>query len=195
MTQARPPREQVESELDAFLQSELGECPSYRLIEDGEFGWAFFVRSDDTTSYVTYDHREPEKLSIQWLGTSWKTSSSSHVLSSFQSELALFKSQHAALIEKLEGDVRVAGDKFGDFFDEALDEIRGQLGASAANCSSDDEEEQSEAISQCEEWVSNNLRGAEEVAVFLMARGVEEGERGIRSKASTIAPSRRRARP
>lgn len=82
MNTTRPPRESVVKALDEFFTHEFGpevafyplgegedaregceEYIPYRLAEDGEDGWSFFVFFEDTTSYVHHD------LKIEWYGT------------------------------------------------------------------------------------------------------------------------------
>jgi hypothetical protein len=62
---SRPTEEAARAAVDAFLLAQLGEVPWYSLNEDGDEHWSFWVRSEDTTSYVHAD------LSIEWYGTAW----------------------------------------------------------------------------------------------------------------------------
>jgi hypothetical protein len=62
----RPPREKAEVAVDSFLEEKLGAVPPhYTLSEDGDVGWAFWIRHEDTTSYLHPDMR------IEWYGTSY----------------------------------------------------------------------------------------------------------------------------
>jgi hypothetical protein len=69
----RPSRELAESVIDAFLTETLGELDvPFELHEDGDessapgkCGWSFWVRSEDTTSYLH------EGLGIEWYGTGY----------------------------------------------------------------------------------------------------------------------------
>ncbi len=69
----RPSREVAEAVIDAFLTETLGEPDvPFELHEDGgendapnKCGWAFWVRSEDTTSYLHED------LGIEWYGTGY----------------------------------------------------------------------------------------------------------------------------
>ena len=61
----RPPREKAEAAIEAFLETELGCSPDITLTEDGDNAWAFYIKDEDTTSYVHPD------LTIEWNGTSY----------------------------------------------------------------------------------------------------------------------------
>lgn len=68
----RPSEEVARKAVQEYLEGEgLGDA-SFQLVEDGDedsapnkCGWAFWVDSDDTTSYVHED------LTIEWYGTTW----------------------------------------------------------------------------------------------------------------------------
>jgi hypothetical protein len=60
---ARPLREEVEPLVTKFIKEAVGFDAPFSLITDGDFGWAFYVRENDTTSYVNED------LEIEWYGT------------------------------------------------------------------------------------------------------------------------------
>lgn len=62
----RPDKETAMAAVDGYLQERFGEVPCYEIHEDGAAGWAFWIRSSDTTSYVHVD------LKIEWYGTSWE---------------------------------------------------------------------------------------------------------------------------
>ena len=58
--------EDAEAVVSAFLDAETGqEGTPFELHEDGETGWSFYVKQDDTTSYLHPD------LRIEWYGTSY----------------------------------------------------------------------------------------------------------------------------
>lgn len=65
-TKRRPSRKKAEAAVAEFL-FDLFEVKvdvrDFTLFEDGDDGWAFYIRSSDTTSYVHPD------LSIEWYGT------------------------------------------------------------------------------------------------------------------------------
>jgi hypothetical protein len=69
----RPSRELAEAAIADFLAKETGEEDvPFSMHEDGDeesdsnkCGWAFWVRSEDTTSYLK------ENLEVEWYGTGW----------------------------------------------------------------------------------------------------------------------------
>lgn len=64
----RPSEEAARKAIEAFLDKELPDYPTYSLCQDGDTGWAFWVTPDDTTSYLKED------LSIEWYGSAWPDS-------------------------------------------------------------------------------------------------------------------------
>lgn len=62
----RPSKNKVEKAVVDFLIKKLGQEPEFELHKDGDDGWAFWIRTDDTTSYVHHD------MAIEWYGTGWK---------------------------------------------------------------------------------------------------------------------------
>ena len=68
---------------------------------------------------------------------------------------------------------------------ELIDEMKGVLGSEAANNSTDSEQDQENAISSAEEWVSNNCSSGgleEDVSMALWLRGFIAGEEFLMSK-------------
>lgn len=70
----RPAREDAENAVCAFLDGIFGERSGYAFkmeefgddsSAEGKCGWSFWIREEDTTSYVHED------LSIEWYGTGW----------------------------------------------------------------------------------------------------------------------------
>ena len=61
----RPDEDTASEAIDAFLLSEFGEVPDYELQSD-EYAWAFWIRGDDTTSYLKAN------LKVEWYGTYWR---------------------------------------------------------------------------------------------------------------------------
>lgn len=59
----RPSEEDARRAVEKYLELEPDEL-WFDLVEDGEFGWAFWLVDTDTTSYVHPD------LRIEWYGTS-----------------------------------------------------------------------------------------------------------------------------
>ena len=65
----RPTDEQAEPVIESFLTELMGVAPPFRKCEDGDDGWAFWINSSDTTSYLHHD------LKVEWYGTSYDTDS------------------------------------------------------------------------------------------------------------------------
>lgn len=69
----RATRAQVAAVIAGFLRDELGrnfgprgeDHPSFATAPDGDDSWAWWILTDDRTSYVHSD------LSIEWHGTEW----------------------------------------------------------------------------------------------------------------------------
>ncbi|WP_371436301.1 hypothetical protein [Polaromonas sp.] len=61
----RLPRTEAEMLVEAYLAEVAPDYPTYRLCEDGETGWAFWIDPRDTTSYVHSDGL------IEWYGSAW----------------------------------------------------------------------------------------------------------------------------
>lgn len=61
----RAPEAVARRAIEKCLDERAPGYPTYSMTEDGEFGWAFWVVPQDTTSYVGPD------LRVQWLGTGW----------------------------------------------------------------------------------------------------------------------------
>jgi len=59
----RPTRKQAERAIRELLREEGLLRHSFTMIEDGEDDWAFWIRQDDTTSYVH------PNLAVEWYGT------------------------------------------------------------------------------------------------------------------------------
>jgi hypothetical protein len=66
----RPTEEEARRAIDGFLREELGREFWFGLVEDGDedsaqnkCGWAFWLNSEDTTSYLHED------LTVEWYGT------------------------------------------------------------------------------------------------------------------------------
>lgn len=79
LSSRRPGEEEAKRFINTFLLEELGEEPSFRMIEDGDescghkCGWAFWIAEDDTTSYLIRDPHDG-RLMINWMGTMWEPS-------------------------------------------------------------------------------------------------------------------------
>jgi rubrerythrin len=69
----RPPRRKAAAAVRKFLAERVSkeaaarfnEASDWKMIEDGDDGFAFWMISSDTTSYVSHD------LRIEWYGTAW----------------------------------------------------------------------------------------------------------------------------
>lgn len=93
-----------------------------------------------------------------------------------------FKVTHAAHIAALV-DVFHAMPESSDVHWNLIEEMKSVLGAEAANNSTDDEDDQEAAISDAEEWVTDNCSSggvAEDVAMALWLKGMVEGETFLR---------------
>jgi hypothetical protein len=62
----RPSEEQAEEVISTFLEAKLGSVPYFILAEDGLDTWSFWIKEDDTTSYLH------SNLRVEWYGTSWE---------------------------------------------------------------------------------------------------------------------------
>lgn len=66
----RPSKASAEAAIESFLTEEGLGTASFSLVEDGDgddkAGWAFWIRPDDTTSYLHPD------LTVEWYGTIWE---------------------------------------------------------------------------------------------------------------------------
>lgn len=102
-----------------------------------------------------------------------------------------FKQDHPSLIAALAAEI---GDSSEDVHWELVDEMKDALASSAANESSDDAADQEGAIAAAESWVAENCSdggAAEDVAMALWLRGIEEGEAFLRSQVVTQAAPHR----
>lgn len=86
--------------------------------------------------------------------------------------------------------------QIGEITEEAhwdlIEDMKGVLGAAAANESTDDESDQDEALLTAETWVTNNCSDggiAEDVAMALWLRGAKDGEAHLGKVAETPLPS------
>ncbi len=96
-----------------------------------------------------------------------------------------FSRENAELISKLDQEISAAdpkGEITEDLFWDQVDGMKGYMGAESANQTSDDENEQENAISGAEDWVSNNVSSSDaaKIAATLWLNGVEEGAAMIR---------------
>jgi hypothetical protein len=76
---------------------------------------------------------------------------------------------------------------------DLIEEMKGVLGAAAANESTDDEGDQEDALSSAESWVTENCSGggvAEDVAMALWLRGLTYGESFLRSNVAASNANR-----
>lgn len=105
-----------------------------------------------------------------------ETNSARDVIDSFKADFAATKIEHAELIAQFKAIVPAEGEALLSFHGDLIDELKGHLGANAANQEAD-EETQDTAISDCEEWVSSELSGKldESVALCVCMYGPREG--------------------
>lgn len=73
----------------------------------------------------------------------------------------------------------IESEAIGKLIIEAVEEIKSELGARAANAVRDDEQAQEDAISRAEQWVSDNLADSAGPEVVLWVRGLAQGEEAI----------------
>lgn len=106
-----------------------------------------------------------------------------------------FKKDHADHIKAI-----VA--KVGKLSDEAhwalIDEMKGAIGASAANDTTDEASDQDQELSNSEEWVANNCSDGgieEDVAMALWLRGTVDGETYLLSEMVVLLPRKRAPHP
>lgn len=111
------------------------------------------------------------------------------VADTFKAEFAALKHDHADAIAALAEKTR--GADLDDFHWEMIDELKGYLGARAANGVSDDAGEQEEAILEMEAFVAAEVStgGAEDtIAVAFYLKGTSDGARAV-EKAAGLRPS------
>lgn len=102
----------------------------------------------------------------------------------FAQDFAALQAERAGLIETLRLELERGGEALDDFFYEQLDELKGYLGAQAANETSDDPNEQEAVITAAEDWVASHLSGAgyhADIAITLYLNGVREGAQRLRA--------------
>jgi hypothetical protein len=61
----RPTETAARAAIEKWLAEHAPGYPDYSLCEDGDDGWAFWIATEDTTSYLHHDMR------IEWYGTGW----------------------------------------------------------------------------------------------------------------------------
>jgi hypothetical protein len=112
-----------------------------------------------------------------------------NAIANFQGDLATSKSRHSDLVDALTSEVEDVGlDALDDYFMDVLDEARGNVASKAAN-RIEEPKGQEEAITQIENWFSNNIsdQGAE-IAVLcaIWGYGPEQAAGDIRSEIANI---------
>ena len=63
--EVRLSEEDARQRIEAWLDKEVPGCPTYRMTEDGDYSWSFWVAEQDSTSYLHSNGR------IEWYGTGW----------------------------------------------------------------------------------------------------------------------------
>lgn len=111
-----------------------------------------------------------------------KVNAADPIIEEFKEKFAAFKIQYALLISKLESERNnaVNADPLDEMFLDSVSDLKGQLGTSAANGCSDDEEEQEVAIDFVESWVSES--NLDQVPLILWMRGIEQGTKAVRDE-------------
>jgi len=61
----RPVEADARAAIEAWLDEHAPGYPTYKMVEDGDNVWAFWVAEQDTTSYLHAD------LTVEWYGTTW----------------------------------------------------------------------------------------------------------------------------
>lgn len=104
---------------------------------------------------------------------------SSTAISNFEKEFSEFRTEHASAIEQLEATVAKCGatDPLDNMLWEMVDDLKGLLGAAAANDCSDRATSQEDAIAAAESWVAQNTPDA--VPLILWMKGIVEGSSAI----------------
>jgi hypothetical protein len=113
------------------------------------------------------------------------TQAGSKTLQEMISGFNTFFAENLQVISELEREVTAAdpdGSHTDDFFFDQIAEMKTYMGGTSANDTSDDEEEQEDAISEAENWVTNNVSPtfAASIAAVLWMEGVEDGTKLIR---------------
>ncbi len=103
-------------------------------------------------------------------------------MTAFEQSLEKLKTEQAQIIAEIMEEVASHHDAVAPFFYGKLDELKGHLGAQAANECDDNESAQDEAISQAEALVADLVSGnaTNEIAAILWLDGVDDGARLIR---------------
>lgn len=107
------------------------------------------------------------------------------VTTDFESNYSVFKATHTELIASIADaiDAKGVSETFSEFHYDLASNLKGILGAQAANASSDVADEQEEAISSAEQWVTDNIsNGADTkdtVALALWLNGLDVGQKTL----------------
>lgn len=106
-------------------------------------------------------------------------------IAAFAEKFDLFKAQNCDLISDLESSVEDLFDEVEEVLDDYAEELKSSLGAAAANEAGDDEDAQESAISEAEEWVTDNVSNGSmgaRIASVLWREGCEAGAAAIRAQ-------------
>jgi hypothetical protein len=141
-------------------------------------GWQ--LRDQDGRKYgeETNDAQQVAAYVVGYQGIP-EQSASDVVVLDFSQRFAAFQVSHSSLIAELESLVAATGriDILDDEYWDAVDDLKGELGADAANhcpVSADQED----AISSVESWVANN--GPSKIPLLLWVHGVDAGAGMVR---------------
>lgn len=105
-------------------------------------------------------------------------------ITEFKAEFESFQEQHQALIFDLDDAISEEDADAGEMLDDAIEEIKSELAANAANEAGDDTAAQEAAISTAESWVADNLANASmdvRIAAMLWHEGPTVGAEKLRS--------------
>ena len=113
------------------------------------------------------------------------------VIGDFAIDFSQFRTNNAALIGALEREIvalpSAVADRVREHLDERADDLASSLGAQAANACGEGEDDQDEAISSAESWVSDNVGNAglgECIAAVLWLDGPQAGAALLRQAMS-----------
>lgn len=106
-------------------------------------------------------------------------------ITAFSEKFDLFKAENWELLGNLETAIEVHLDEVEEVLDDYAEELKSSLGAAAANEVGEDENAQESAISEAEEWVTDNVSNGtleDRIAAVLWREGCEAGAAEIRAQ-------------
>lgn len=156
-------------------------------------GWQ--LRDQDGRKYgnETNDAQQVAAYVVEYRGAPDRSASDA-VVRDFSQRFSAFQASHASLIAELEGLVAATGKTDildGEYWD-AVDDLKGELGADAANHCPDSKDQES-AISYVESWVAGNSPST--IPLLLWVRGVDVGAKMVRDEVAQFSPKAKSASP